>query len=48
MLGTVKVQHVFVGWMFGDVRHCQCPACVCGLDVCHTLGPTYVCGLDVW
>ena len=33
MLGTVKVQPVFMGWMFGDVRHSQSPACVYGLDV---------------
>ena len=33
MLGTDKVQPVFVGWMFGDVRHRQSPACVYGLDV---------------
>ena len=33
MLGTVKVQPVFMGWMFRDVRHSQSPACVCGLDV---------------
>ena len=37
MLGTVKVQRVFVGWMSGDVRHCQSPACVCGLDVLRCL-----------
>ena len=37
MLGTVKVQPVFMGWMFGDVRHSQSPACVCGLDVLRCL-----------
>ena len=37
MLGTVKVQPVFMGWMFGDVRHSQSPACVYGLDVWRCL-----------
>ena len=33
MFSTVKVQPVFLNWMFGDVRHSQSPACVYGLDV---------------
>ena len=37
MFVTLNVQSVFVGWMFGDVRHSQCPACVCGLDVWRCL-----------
>ena len=48
MLNTVKVQPVFVGWMFGDVCHTQSPAWVYGLDVRHIQCPACVCGLDVW